>query len=507
MILASALRGDCVELELKDIVKLYASGPVLDHVDFDVRGGEICALLGENGAGKSTLMKIAGGLLAPDSGEILIDGKRVRFSSPADSLRAGIAFIHQELNLIDDLTVYENLFLPDFRKSGPFLDRESMISEAKALFERLNIGLDPCAEVSGLDASYKQMVEIAKAFRSDASVIIMDEPTSSLSDAEIDRVFGIMRTLREKGIGIIFISHKLGEVMEICDRYLVLRNGVAVSRGRIGDVTAEKLASFMVGHSLTDAQNGRTGDFGDEVLRVEHLSDGAHFRDFSMTLRRGEILGVTGLLGDGRSEIFETVAGVRGRKHAGSVFLSGKRISPSGAHEAMRSGIAFLAKNRLQSAVFPDMTILDNGTIATLKRFCRYGLLKEREQSSAFAEQAESLDIRMGSPGDSVQWLSGGNQQKVMLAKWLLSDPKVLILDNPTQGVDVGAKEDIYRIVRRLADGGMGVVILSPEAKEIIRLCDSAIVLCRGEIAGTVSGEKMNEQTMLYLASGAKIER
>lgn len=490
-------------VELKKICKSFGAQNVLDEVDFSIGEGEICALLGENGAGKSTLMNILGGVLDADSGSVVIDGKTMRFSSPADSLAAGIAFIHQELNLIGDLTVYENIFLPDFPKKGLLTDRKTMIGKTKELFEKLGIAIDPSAYVRTLDSSEKQFVEIARALYRDASLIIMDEPTTSLTPAEIARVFEIMRGLRARGISMIFISHKLGEVVEICDRYVVLRNGVTVSAGKIADVTAEKLAADMVGHEIGFGRKHEVAEYGKDILRLEHLSDGKHFFDISLSLREGEILGVTGLLGDGRSELFGAVFGIGEEKHTGKIFFEGKEISPKSSAEAYSLGIAYLPDDRKDNGIIPDMTVLDNGTVVTLRDRCKAGFFSKKRQKSEFSKEARDLSIRMSGENASINALSGGNQQKVVLAKWLMSNPKLLILDNPTQGVDVGAKEEIHLIIEGLAKKGVAVVVLSAEAQEIIGICDRCIVMFHGKMAGMLEGAQMNEQKMMMLATGA----
>lgn len=492
-----------MQLSAKAICKSFGAGNVLDAVDFDVRGGEICALLGENGAGKSTLVNIIGGVLNADSGELMIDGKKVMFSSPAESLASGIAFIHQELNLINDLTVYENIFLNCFPKKGVFIDNDRMISETEELFTRLGIEISPKTPVVELDASYKQMVEIARALHSEASVIIMDEPTASLSSSEAERVFGIMRALKKNGIAMIFISHKLDEVMSICDRYTVLRNGKTVSSGNIADTTAAELASYMVGHSVKGAERYVPSEYGEEVFRIEGLTDGSNFEDISLSVQRGEILGVTGLLGDRRSEIFETAFGIHGGKYTGRIVLDGTEIHPSMPHEAVRRGLAYLPKNRKENAIIADMSIVDNGTAATLRRYSLYGLFDVAAQKRDFAGQVTGLNIKMSSEKNSINSLSGGNQQKTIISKWLLSEPKVLIVDNPTQGVDVGAKQEVYTILKALADSGMAIIVLSAEMQEIIRICDRSLVLYHGRIAGELCGDEMNENNMMLLATGA----
>ena len=491
-----------MELSLKGIWKSFGAGNVLENVDFSVRGGEINALLGENGAGKSTLMNIAGGVLSPDRGGIFLDGLPEVFHGPAESLRAGIAFIHQELNLVNDLTVYENMFLAGFEKKGLFLDKAAMQKKTAALFEKLGIAIDPSVMVGELDASYKQMVEIARALLSDASVIIMDEPTASLTAPEIERIFAIMRNLKKQGIAMIFISHKLGEVMEICDTYTILRNGRMVKSGSVKDVTVRELASAMVGHSLSAETRRSQTAFGAEVLRIENLSDGKNFRDISLAVKKGEILGVTGLMGDGRSELFETVFGLHGSGYEGKILLEGEEIHPRTTDEALRRGIAYLPKNRKENGIIGDMSILDNGTVITLDRYRKRGLLKKDAQKKDFDREVRDLHIKMSDARRLITGLSGGNQQKVVLSKWLLAEPKLLILDNPTQGVDVGAKEEIYIIIESLAAAGMAIVILSSEAQEIMRVCQRSLVLYHGALAGEVSGDGITEENIMYLATG-----
>ena len=491
-----------MNLSMEKIYKSFGSNRVLHGVDFELRSGEICALLGENGAGKSTLMNILGGVLPADEGTIRLDGKEVHFATPVDSLDAGIGFIHQELNLINDLTIYENLFLTRFLKKGAFLDAETMQKKTRELFERMNLDLDPATMVRDLDASYKQIVEISRALMQDASIIIMDEPTTSLTDPEIQRVFTMMRTLKEQGVGIIFISHKLGEVMEICDRYTVLRDGNMVAAGAVKDTDTRQLAAHMVGHEIHTNVLKREQNYGDEVLRLEKLSDEKHFHDISLSVRAGEVLGVTGLLGDGRSELFQTVFGAIGRKYEGQIFLEGKPLKITNTHQALNAGIAYLPRNRKENAILKDMSILDNGSIVYLPKIVKKFFIDEKRQQELFNEQKESLQIKMGEMGDLITSLSGGNQQKVVLAKWLMAGPKVLILDNPTQGVDVGAKEEIYGIIHRLAQEGVAIIVLSSEAQEIIRLCDRSIVLFHGRHAGCVEGDDMTEHAIMYLATG-----
>ena len=488
-------------LEMLGICKSFGANDVLKQVDFSLSWGEICALLGENGAGKSTLMNILGGVLPGDRGEIRLDGAHVRFQTPADSLHAGIAFIHQELSLINDLAIYENMFIGrELKTRSGLLDARAMIQKTQEVFDRLELDLDPRTMVRDLDASYKQIVEISRAMMMEASLIIMDEPTTSLTDPEIDRVFDMMRTLKSHGVGIVFISHKLKEVLAVCDRYTVLRDGNMVASGPVAEVTTEDLARFMVGHDVRTENLRQERELGGEVLRGEALGDGVHFRDVSFSVRSGEVLGVTGLLGDGRSELFQAVFGVS--PYTGRLFVEGNEVKVSNPTQAIRLGIGYVPRNRKENGIIKDMSIVENGSMVTLPRLAKWGLLDLARRDQEFDQQVQSLRIKMGKKSDLITSLSGGNQQKVVLAKWLSAHPKVLILDNPTQGVDVGAKEEIYDIILRLAGEGVAVVVLSSEAQEIIRVCDRALVMYHGAIHGEVSGADMNEQTIMHLATG-----
>ena len=491
---------------MEKICKSFGANNVLTEVNFSLAAGEICALLGENGAGKSTLMNILGGVLPADSGRITLDGKPVHFESPVESLDAGIGFIHQELNLINDLTIYENMFITHLPKKGAFLDAKFMQQKTAELFQRMNIDLDPCAMVRDLDASYKQIIEIGRALLQDASIIIMDEPTTSLTEPEIQRVFAMMRTLKEQGVGIIFISHKLGEVMEICDRYTVLRDGNMVAQGLVSETDTRQLAAHMVGREVNTDTLSREMHLGDEVLRLEKLSNGKHFHDISLSVRAGEVLGITGLLGDGRSELFQSVFGAMGKKYTGSVKLLGKEQKITSTYQALDAGIAYLPRNRKENAIIKDMSILDNGSIVHLPKLIKNKLFIDfAKQEKLFAQQVEELRIKMGDQHDLITSLSGGNQQKVVLAKWLMSNPKLLILDNPTQGVDVGAKEEIYNIIHRLAEQGVAIIVLSSEAQEVIRVCDRTLVLFHGRQVGELKGAEMTEHSIMYLATGGNL--
>ncbi|MBR2000955.1 MAG: ATP-binding cassette domain-containing protein, partial [Firmicutes bacterium] len=458
---------------------------------------------GDVGAGTGTGCYGFKGGIGSASRVIELDGRAVTFQNPAQSLDAGIAFIHQELNLINDLPVYENMFLGrELRKKNGLLDHKSMLEKTKALFDKMDLDIDPRAMVSGLDASYKQIVEISRALMMQASIIIMDEPTTSLTDPEIERVFDMLRTLKQQKVGVVFISHKLREVMEICDRYTILRDGSMVASGDVKDTSIAEMSREMVGHDVRTEALNRNAELGREVLRFKDLTLEPHYRNVNLTVHEGEVLGITGLLGDGRSELFRTVFGDMG-KYQGEISLNGKPIVIKSTRQALELGIGYLPRNRKENGIVKDMSILENGSIVTMSRLQNcFGLIDKKKQIAEFESQKKHLQIKMGTNADLITSLSGGNQQKVVLAKWLSANPKVLILDNPTQGVDVGAKEEIYDIILELAGRGMAVVVLSNEAQEIIRVCDRALVMYHGNIRAEVSGETMNEQEMMRLATG-----
>lgn len=491
-------------LEMKGIYKSFGANDVLRDVSFELHAGEICALLGENGAGKSTLMNILGGVHKADQGKILLDGKEVSFQTPADSLNHGIAFIHQELNLINDLAIYENMFIGrELKKKSGFLDAQKMIERTQVIFDRMDLDLDPRTMVRDLDASYKQIVEIARALLMEASIIIMDEPTTSLTDPEIERVFDMMNTLKKEGVGIVFISHKLKEVMTVCTRFTVLRDGNMVSAGDIAETSIDQLAHDMVGHDVSTESLRREHELGEVVLSGENLTLNPLFRNVNFEVRAGEVLGITGLLGDGRSELFRSIFGeLKGAQ--GDICLNGEKVHIKNTTQALKLGIGYVPRNRKENGIIKDMTIEENGSIVTWPRDSKLGVLDAAKISGEFDRQEKNLHIKLDSKKNLIGSLSGGNQQKVVLAKWLTANPRVLVFDNPTQGVDVGAKEEIYNIILNLADAGVAIVVLSSEAQEIIRVCDRTLVMFHGEVRGELVGDEMNEQAIMRLATGGE---
>lgn len=494
-------------IEMKNIRKSFGNNDVLKDVSFTIRGGEVLAMLGENGAGKSTLMNILGGIYQKDAGSILLDGKVIEFQNPRQSQESGIAFIHQELNLINDLSIYENMFLGrELKTKRGSLDLVRMQQETQAMFEKMKVDLDPRIMVSKLDASYKQIIEICKAMMTKASIIIMDEPTTSLTDQETLRVFQMMKTLKSHNVALIFISHKLNEVMQVCDRYVVLRDGNLVSEGAVSEVTIKDLARHMVGYDVRMEQLQRVKNVGGEILRVEGFTYKNAFKGIDFSVNAGEIVGVTGLLGDGRSELFQSIFGAE-KVSSGKIYLNGKEVEITSTTKAVEAGIAYLPRNRKENAIIKDMNIIENASIVTWPKFSRKGIIQVQKHEEIFEQLRGALRIKMERRTDSINHLSGGNQQKVMLAKWLAAKPKLLILDNPTQGVDVGAKEDIYDIILKLAQEQIAVIVLSSEAQEIIRVCDRALVMYHGVIQGEVQGEAMNEHQIMSLATGGEVRR
>jgi len=385
-----------------------------------------------------------------------------------------------------------------------FVNWKQVDTLAKEAFDNIDVDLPLHALLEELSVADKQIVAIARAVMNDAKLLIMDEPTTSLTDTEIKRVFSMMKTLKEHNVGIIFISHKLVEVMNFCDRYMVLRDGEMVGEGQISGVNTDFLARLMVGHDVRTVALQRNIEKREEVLRVENLTREHAFREISFSAHRGEVLGITGLLGDGRSELFLSIFGADDYEE-GEIYLNGELVKIRNTMDAMKKGIGYLPRNRKENGIIKDMDIFDNGSIVTWPKFARRGIIDFKRQDVEFRKQVDRLRIKMERMQDSINSLSGGNQQKVVLSKWLTANPKLLVLDNPTQGVDVGAKEDIYDIIMDLIDDDIAVIVLSSEAQEIIRVCDRALVMYHGKIQGEVTGSEMNEHNIMKLATGGDL--
>jgi len=493
-------------LQMKGIRKSFHKVEVLHGVDFHLRKGEIHALLGENGAGKSTLMNILGGVFPPDEGEIVVDGMPAAFADTRASKSRGIGFIHQELNVVDDLRVYENMFLgSELTNRFGFVREDEMCRRCEDVLRKIGVVLDPRMYVRELDASMKQVVEIARALLEDANVLIMDEPTTSLTEQEVGKLIGVMRSLRDTGVSMIYISHKLKEIVEVCDRYTVLRDGGLAGTGDIAGVDEETLSGFMVGKAVNPFVYSAPLAKGEALLQVESLSAGKWFRHVSFTLRKGEILGFTGLSGDGRTELFECIFGYR-RCTYGRITIKGSERKFRHPSDALQAGIALVPKNRKENAIVKDLTVMQNMTLASLRRLRKFGLIDQRAERNRFQFYKERLQLKVSGPNVPIVNLSGGNQQKAVLAKWLESGADILILDNPTQGIDVGAKNEIYKLIDELRHDGKSIVILTSEIGELRKLCDRVYVMYHGEITAELSRDQIHEETIMLHATGMKRE-
>lgn len=490
-------------VEMKDIHKSFGQNEVLKGVDFKLKQGSIHALLGENGTGKSTLMNILSGNLSYDGGTIFVDGQEVERGKTKNNDK--IAFIHQELALINDLDVVENMFLGHEIKKAGFIDKAKMLQETVKVLDKMSISLDPHSKVGSLNASYKQIIEIAKALRKDAKVIIMDEPTTALTDVEIKHVFSIMNGLKKQGVSLIFISHKLNEVLEICDSYTVMRDGYLVATGDVDEkLTEHDIAKFMVGKELSYDDLYQKRKVGDTVLNLKNLTKSREFNNINLTVKAGEIVGVTGLLGDGRSELFSTVYGANG-KYEGKIEFCGKPVTMKSTTQAIHLGISYVPRDRKENGIIKDLSVAENMSLPILNKLKKYGLISNKKCKEFNQDNVNKLNIKVSNVDNPITSLSGGNQQKAVIARALGLNPKLVILDNPTQGVDIGAKLEIYNIIMDLAKQGISFIVLSSEAQEILKICDRTYIMFHGEIRGEIDREKANEENIMVVATGGKL--
>lgn len=491
-------------LEMRDISKRFPGVQALNRVSFDVRPGEVHALIGENGAGKSTLMKILAGLYSADEGQILLRGEPVHFASPYDAWIRGISTIHQELMLVPQLTVAENIFLgkvPETRLR--FIDRRRMFSEAEALLARMEINVDPRILVGDLPVALQQMVEIAKALSFDADLIVMDEPTSALSYHEIEVLFDRIERLRAEGRSVVFISHKLDEVFRLSDRVTVLRDGEHIGTEVTSNLTNSQLIHMMVGRDIESLFTKTPTEIGDPVLQVESLTIEGQFYEIGFTLHSGEILGIAGLIGAGRTDLVRAIFGAE-RAEEGAIRLGGKALASGAPRQAIRAGIALVPENRKEQALFLQMDIRENIVITSTPQLASYGLLslqKEREISSRFVDR---LTIRTPSLRQDVVNLSGGNQQKVIIARWLATKPSILIVDEPTRGIDVGAKAEIHALLSELAADGVGIILVSSEMEEVIAISDRILVMRDGRIVTEFDASATTRERIAAYAIGVE---
>ena len=482
--------------------KEFGGNPVLRDVDAEIRRGEILGLIGENGAGKSTFMKILAGIHEPTSGVLEIGGRPVVLKSPSDARRAGVSIVPQEFNLAADLTVEENVFLgAELLGAGRILDLARMRARTGELLAQLGANVAPGDRIEGLSAAQKQLVEVAKALAFDAQLLILDEPTTMLTVREIERLFALMRALRARGMALVYVSHKLAEVKAICDRVLVLKDGELVREAAIAEIEPPEMARCMVGRELREIHPPKRQTFGPALLEVEGLSSPGAFSEVSFSVRQGEIVGMAGLVGAGRTEVAEALMGLR--PATGRVTVGGQDEPPRSASRAVQRGLGYLSEDRQGSGVITGMGIAENMTLVSLARYCRLGPVVDAEQEQVQARAwRERFSIKARDLSAPLESLSGGNQQKVSLAKTLDAGPQVVIVDEPTRGVDVAAKQEIYRFLAELAAKGAALLLISSELEEIIGMCDRVVVMREGRVAGELEASALGEHQIMFLATG-----
>ncbi|KQT51320.1 hypothetical protein ASG43_21150 [Aureimonas sp. Leaf454] len=487
-------------LEVQGLCKSFDGNTVLSDVDLVVRAGEVHAIVGENGAGKSTLIKTLGGIHRPDGGTIAIDGALVQLRSPRDAIGRGVIVIHQELSLAPHLTAAENIFLGHYPRTAiGLVDRRRMRAFTRDLIERLGLSVDPDRPVGELPIAQQQMVEIAKAISFDASVLILDEPTAVLDEGMVAILFRLIERLKAQGIAIVFISHHLEEIFRIADCVTVLRDGVRTGTASVRDIDQDWLVEHMIGRGFP-VHSGTARRGGLPALEVEDLTVAGVFEKVSFTARRGEIVGLAGLVGAGRTEVAEAILGIR-RTSAGTIRLFGKTVRISGPGAAARHGIAYVSEDRKALGLLPNRPVRENVVVSALSRFRRLGLLRPSMERRHVAELIRRLDIRLSGMETEIRLLSGGNQQKALIARALSVEPRILIFDEPTRGVDIGAKGEIYALIEELVADGMCVILISSEMEEILRLSDRVVVLRRGRVAATLSREDATEASIMRAAA------
>ena len=493
-------------VELKGIVMDFGPVRAVDHVDITIEPGEIVGLLGENGAGKSTLMNVLAGALQPTEGEIVINGEKVTMSNARTAGSLGIRFVHQELNLCNDLKVYENMFLgEELRRPTGLLDAKEMIRRCRAAFERMQVAIDPETVVGRLQAAEKQLVECAKALLFSSELIIMDEPTTALTTGEIEHLFQIMRELRKQGVAFIYISHKMPELFEICERFYVLRDGKRVAEGRFDEIDENGITELMIGRQLAheDFDDHVDSARNEVVLRAEGLS-GQGFQDVTFDLRAGEILAITGLQGSGRDQLADALFGAQPFK--GSLAINGREVrSGTSILSFMRRGVAMVPRMRKERGIHNDLSIYDNFNMARLNTRSNPWVTR-KDVSRRYQPHHEALSVRSDTPSNRITSLSGGNQQKVILAKWLETDSDVLLFDNPTQGIDVGTKFEIYHLILELARRGKAIIVFSAEYPEIYKVADSCMVMFKGKVSTVLARDQITERNVMFYSTGADLQ-
>ena len=489
-------------LEVRSVSRRFPGVLALENVSLTLARGEVLAVVGENGAGKSTLMKILAGVQRPDAGEILLEGKSVEINSVRDAQRLGIALIHQELNLADNLTVAANIFLGREPRTGWFFRRSEMEAASAGLLQQIGLDVSPRALVSTLSIGRQQMVEIAKALSARARVLIMDEPTSSLSQHEADALFRAINELRARGVSIIYISHRLGEVKELADRVVVLRDGKNAGELERSQIEHDAMVRLMVGRNFNELYRRVSRSTGRPMLEARGLRTALHpDHTLNFAVHAGEIVGVAGLVGAGRTELLNVLFGIE-RARGGEILVDGIAQIIHDPLDAIQCGMALVPEDRKQQGVILEMTVRDNLSLASLRRDACVGFLNRARERSIAAEMVKKLNVRTPGPRQPVQYLSGGNQQKVVLGKWLALRPRVLLLDEPTRGVDVGAKQEIYKLMEQLAAEGVAILFVSSEMEEILRMSDRTLVMHQGRLTGELQRERLSEEAIMRLATG-----
>lgn len=493
--------GDLI-LSMKGITKSFSGVAALKNAALDLKAGEVVALMGENGAGKSTLMKILTGIYSKDSGEIQYMGQEVCFKGPAESEEAGISIVHQELNMMNDLTVAQNLFIGREEMNGFLIDDKKMNEKARELFKVLKIDINPAEKIGNLTVGKQQMVEIAKAISSKAKVIIFDEPTAALTDSEIEELFKVIRDLKKQGTGMVYISHRMDEINVISDRVIVMRDGEYVGTLITKECSKDDIIKLMVGRAIFGEPKTASNVAKDApvVLKCENLNRGKAVKDISFELRKGEILGFSGLMGAGRTEVARLIFGAD-KKDSGKIFINGKEVTINTPEDAVAHGIGYLSEDRKRYGLIVDKSVEENTVISSLNDFVKGIFIDKAKSKEVSKKYVESLKTKTPSVSQLVKKLSGGNQQKVVIAKWLVRNSDILIFDEPTRGIDVGAKSEIYALMEKLAKEGKSIIMISSELPEVLRMSDRVIVMCEGRITGILDIAEANQEVIMQSAT------
>ena len=494
-----------MRIEMRGIDKSFGSNQVLKQAGFTLESGEVHALMGENGAGKSTLMKILTGVYTKDAGTVLVDGKEVNYKNPQEAEKAGIVFIYQELNVMFDLTVEENLFMgKEIHGKFGICDKKAMQKKAQEALNILGVNISPKTVMAELSVGQQQMVEICKALMADAKVIIMDEPTAALTQSETVALFKVIESLRKKGVSMVYISHRMEEIFELCDRITVLRDGSYIGVKNIPETNMNEIVKMMIGREIGERYPSRNVKIGKEVLKVKELTRKGTFHDVNFSVRAGEVLGVSGLMGAGRTEIMQAIFGNLSYE-SGTIEINGKEVKISNPRQAMEHGIGFITEDRKTEGLMLDKSIRENISLCNLRRISKSSVISREAEKNMVAEAIKDLRIKCFGSYHECNNLSGGNQQKVVLAKWILTNPKILILDEPTRGVDIGAKKEIYSIINKLAAQGVAIIMVSSELPEVLGMSDNIMVVREGEVRGIISYEEANQERVMTLATGGTI--